>query len=111
MQHHPIFFSGSVYVPPNRLLNLLRQAVAYQIEVSRYHPRISPIVDTLLQDFSPFVIPNACKTIMQGHRGNVKCAEFVGHEGRTIISGSRYIHCMIFSSEEIRDIVFPLSYD
>ncbi|KAG0217380.1 hypothetical protein BGX33_010683 [Mortierella sp. NVP41] len=80
---------GSVYVPPNRLLNLLRQAVAHQIEVSRYHPRISPIVETLLQDFSPFVIPNACKTVMQGHRGNVKCAEFVGQEGRTIISGSR----------------------
>lgn len=64
--------------------------MAYQIEVSRYHPRISPIVDTLLQDFSPFVIPNATKTIMQGHRGNVKCAEFVGSEGRSIISGSRY---------------------
>ncbi|KAF9172104.1 hypothetical protein BGX20_006334 [Mortierella sp. AD010] len=79
---------GSVYVPPNRLLNLLRQAVAYQIDVSRYHPRISPIVDTLLQDFSPFVIPNATKTIMQGHRGNVKCAEFVGIEGLSIVSGS-----------------------
>lgn len=85
-----IFFSGSVYIPPNRLLNLLRQAVAYQIEVSRYHPRISPIVDTLLEDFSPFVIPNATRTIMQGHRGNVKCAEFLGSEGRSIISGSRY---------------------
>lgn len=76
-------------MPPNRLLNLLRQAVAYQIECSRYHPKISPIVETLLQDFSPFVIPNATRTIMQGHRGNVKCAEFVGSEGRSIISGSR----------------------
>ena len=98
-------------MPPNRLLNLLRQAVAYQIEVSRYHPRISPIVDTLLQDFSPFVIPNACKTIMQGHRGNVKCAEFVGHEGRTIISGSRYIYRVLFCYEEIRDTLFPLAND
>ncbi|KAF9935832.1 hypothetical protein BGZ67_002930 [Mortierella alpina] len=79
---------GSVYVPPNRLLNLLRQAVAYQIEVSRYHPRISPIVDTLLEDFSPFVIPNATRTVMHGHRGNVKCAEFVGSEGSSIVSGS-----------------------
>ncbi|KAF9971333.1 hypothetical protein BGZ73_005738 [Actinomortierella ambigua] len=79
---------GTAYVPPNRLLTLLRQAVAYQIEVSRYHPTISPNVDTLLEDFSPLVIPNATRTIMRGHRGNVKCAEFIGSEGRSIASGS-----------------------
>lgn len=37
---------GSVFVPPHRLLGLLRQAVAYQIEFARYHPRIAPKVAT-----------------------------------------------------------------
>ncbi|RUO95305.1 hypothetical protein BC936DRAFT_144563, partial [Jimgerdemannia flammicorona] len=38
--------SGPVYVPPHRLLTLLRQAVAYQVELSRYHPRVAPVVST-----------------------------------------------------------------
>jgi len=78
-----------MYVPPNRLLTLLRQAVAYQIEFSRYHPRIAPRVNTLLQDYTSFVIPNAVRATLIGHHGNVKCVEFIGEEGREIVSGSR----------------------
>jgi len=37
---------GNVYVPPNRLVTLLRQAVAYQIQFSRYHPKIAPAVNS-----------------------------------------------------------------
>ncbi|KAI9217748.1 hypothetical protein BC828DRAFT_408225 [Blastocladiella britannica] len=35
-----------VYVPPNRLLTLLKQAVAYQVVYSRYHPKVPPRVHT-----------------------------------------------------------------
>ncbi|KAI9143299.1 WD40-repeat-containing domain protein [Paraphysoderma sedebokerense] len=79
---------GSVYVPPNRLLSLLRQAVAYQIEFSRYHPRIAPKVTTLLQDYQSFIIPNAVRHTFTGHKGNIKCVDFVGEEGKLIASGS-----------------------
>ncbi|KAL6070987.1 WD40 repeat-containing protein SMU1 [Balamuthia mandrillaris] len=75
-------------VPPNRLLALLRQAVFYQLEFSRYHPKVVPKVTTLLEDFSPFVLPNALKDCFVGHRGNVKCVEFIGEEGFTLASGS-----------------------
>ncbi|CAG8561390.1 4547_t:CDS:2, partial [Acaulospora colombiana] len=43
----------------------------------------------LLQDYSSFVIPNAVRATLTGHRGNVKCVGFIGEEGRKIVSGSR----------------------
>ncbi|XP_024385842.1 uncharacterized protein [Physcomitrium patens] len=75
-------------VQPQRLLHLLKQAVRYQIEFSRYHPKVVPSVPTLLEDYSCFVLPNAHKTTFRGHRCNVKCVEFVGEEGTQIVSGS-----------------------
>lgn len=42
----PKLVLGNVYVPPNRLVTLLRQAVAYQIQFSRYHPKIAPAVNS-----------------------------------------------------------------
>ncbi|KAG0171159.1 hypothetical protein DFQ30_001382 [Apophysomyces sp. BC1015] len=80
--------NGSRYIPPDRLLSLLRQAVAYQIEFSRYHPKIAPAVNSLLENYTSFVIPNAAGATLAGHRGNIKCVEFVGEEGRRIVSGS-----------------------
>ena len=38
--------TGNRYIPPDRLLGLFRQAVAYQIEFSRYHPKIAPTVNS-----------------------------------------------------------------
>ncbi|KAJ2959604.1 hypothetical protein NQZ79_g4942 [Umbelopsis isabellina] len=80
--------SGNVYIPPNRLITLLRQAVAYQIQFSRYHPKIAPAVNSLLEDYTSFVIPNAIRNTLRGHEGNVKCVQFVGEEGRNVVSGS-----------------------
>ena len=100
-------------VPPQRLLGLLRQAVAYQMEFSRYHPQVAPKIHSyalhtqpsssplalhahtnsikrLLEDYSPFILPNALKTTYEGHLDNVKCVEFVGADGVTLASGSRY---------------------
>ncbi|KAJ1568449.1 hypothetical protein HK096_006452, partial [Nowakowskiella sp. JEL0078] len=90
---------GITPVPPNRMLNLLRQAAAYQIEFSRYHPRIAPKIVTLLQDYTSAVIPNAVRNTFVGHSANVKCVEFVGEEGKQIISGSSDNTCRIWDTE------------
>ncbi|CAK9879892.1 unnamed protein product [Sphagnum jensenii] len=75
-------------VQPQRLLHLLKQAVRYQVEFSRYHPKVVPSIPTLLEDYSCFVLPNAHKTTFRGHRSNVKCVDFVGEEGTLLVSGS-----------------------
>lgn len=76
------------YVPPKRLLKLLKQAVAYQVEFARYHPNVTPKISTLLHDFSPLIIPNSVKSIYLGHTKNVKCLSFLGQNGTRIITGS-----------------------
>eukprot|EP01137_Pigoraptor_chileana_P022042 Opistho-2@86488 len=76
-----------VPVPPNRLLTLLRQAVAYQIEFSRYHPKMIPEIESLLHDFTSLVVPNAIRSRLVGHTSNVKCVAFAGEEGHAILSG------------------------
>ncbi|KAI7862456.1 WD40-repeat-containing domain protein [Spinellus fusiger] len=80
--------AGNRYIPPDRLLTMLRQSVAYQIEFSRYHPKIAPAVNSLLENYTSFVIPNAVGTTFQGHQSNIKCVEFLGEEGRHVVSGS-----------------------
>ncbi|KAL7747329.1 hypothetical protein RI367_007383 [Sorochytrium milnesiophthora] len=76
------------YVPPGRLLHLMRQAAAYQVDFARYHPRVAPKLTTLLQDYTSYVIPNAVHRTFAGHRANVKCVDFVGEQGAYIASGS-----------------------
>lgn len=80
--------TSTAYVPPDRLLHLLEQAVAYQVEFARYQSKISPVVKTLLTDYTSFVIPNDTYRIFSGHKNNVKCAAFVGEEGNSIVTGS-----------------------
>ncbi|KAJ3281957.1 hypothetical protein HDU79_010366, partial [Rhizoclosmatium sp. JEL0117] len=91
--------SMSSFIPPHRLLTLLRQAVSYQIEFSRYHPRVAPKISTLLQNFQSVVIPNAVRKTYTGHKGNVKCAEFVGELGTQIISGSSDRMCRLWNTD------------
>ncbi|SPO47295.1 related to TAF5 - subunit of TFIID and SAGA complexes [Moesziomyces antarcticus] len=80
--------SGYTYVPPHRLLTMLHQAVAYQVEFARYHPKKAPVISGLLHDYTGFIVPNAVAHTMRGHRKNVKSVRFVGEEGRKIVSGS-----------------------
>ncbi|TPX76023.1 hypothetical protein CcCBS67573_g02710 [Chytriomyces confervae] len=91
--------SAVSYIPPNRLLTLLRQAVTYQLEFSRYHPRVAPKISTLLHNFEPVVIPNAVHKTFVGHKGNVKCVNFIGELGKQIISGSIDNKCHIWDTE------------
>ncbi|KAI9168631.1 hypothetical protein H9P43_008004 [Blastocladiella emersonii ATCC 22665] len=77
-----------VFVPPNRLINLLKQAVAYQVEYARYHPKVPPRIQSLLEDYTAYIIPNAVRHVLAGHADNVKCCTFVGADGQLIASGS-----------------------
>ncbi|KAJ1561602.1 hypothetical protein HK405_003400, partial [Cladochytrium tenue] len=90
---------GSYFVPPNRLLTMLRQAVAYQIEFSRYHPGVAPRIKTLLEDYQSLIVPNSVRHAFSGHRGNVKCAIFIGEQGERILSGSSDNTCRVWDSE------------
>lgn len=94
--------TGNRHIPPDRLLALLRQAVAYQIEFSRYHPKIAPTVNSLLDDYTSFVIPNAVGATLTGHQGNVKCIEFIGEEGKKIVSGSSDNTLRIWDTESAK---------
>lgn len=80
--------SQAPFIPPHRLKTLVHQAVAYQVEFSRYHPKKAPRVSTLLYDYESFVCPNAIMSTCYGHRKNVKALAWVGQEGRSIASGS-----------------------
>ncbi|KYR00548.1 hypothetical protein DLAC_02562 [Tieghemostelium lacteum] len=80
--------TGALFrVPPHRLISLLKQAVTYQIEFGRYHPKVVPKIKTLLEDYSCFVLPNSMKYQCLGHRKNVKSVEFIGN-GSILASGS-----------------------
>lgn len=80
--------SGQSFVPPNRLQTLLYQAMNYQVEFARYHSHKVPVVSSLLQDYSGFIVPNRCRKVLWGHNRNVKCARFVGELGHKVVSGS-----------------------
>lgn len=77
----------STELEPGRLVNLLQQACAYQIEFSDFDPRLRGKVNTLLADYQSHAVPNAVKSVFNGHQSNVKCLSFVGNEGTRIISG------------------------
>eukprot|EP01094_Clydonella_sp_ATCC50884_P029339 TRINITY_DN9159_c0_g1_i2.p1 TRINITY_DN9159_c0_g1~~TRINITY_DN9159_c0_g1_i2.p1 ORF type:complete len:598 (+),score=111.99 TRINITY_DN9159_c0_g1_i2:64-1857(+) len=78
----------SVQVPKDRLLHLFRQAAAYQLECSRYHPNTIPRISTLLADYSYSRIPNAEHACLRGHQASIKCVAFVGEEGLHVVSGA-----------------------
>jgi len=61
-------------------------------------------VNTLLQDYTSFVIPNAVRATLIGHRGNVKCVEFIGEEGREIVSGSSDNTIRVWDTESSKEI-------
>eukprot|EP00698_Gefionella_okellyi_P005108 TRINITY_DN14689_c0_g1_i1.p1 TRINITY_DN14689_c0_g1~~TRINITY_DN14689_c0_g1_i1.p1 ORF type:complete len:564 (-),score=73.00 TRINITY_DN14689_c0_g1_i1:15-1637(-) len=87
-------------VPPQRLLHLLKQSFIHQIQASRYKPKIAPRITSLLEDYSPFVLPNASRMVLRGHRDNVKCVDFVGDDGRFIVSGSSDNTVRIWRTED-----------
>lgn len=101
-------------LPNNRLLTLLHQAVAYQMEFSRYHPRTVPQSNNLLVDFECAILPNAVHATFVGHQQNVKCVHFVGKKGNLLASGSSDNSILLWpveegSREEESSKLFPTS--
>lgn len=41
-----------------------------------------------MEDYRPFVLPNALSGTFIGHKRNVKCVTFIGEEGIHLASGS-----------------------
>eukprot|EP01083_Nonionella_stella_P097845 275095_1 len=93
------YSSGASSVPSNRLVKLLQQSVAYQMEFSRYHPNSRQGIDTLLEDYQSFVLPNSLKSTFHGHSRNVKCIEFIGEQGLQIASGSSDTTVRLWNTE------------
>jgi hypothetical protein len=101
--------TASAEFPSGRLLELLQQAVAYQMEFNRFHPKLRShvtsyglgldlssscfevliLVSRLLHDHQSFVLPNVLHETFYGHVKNVKCVDFVADEALSISSGSR----------------------
>ncbi|KAJ1909258.1 hypothetical protein H4219_006429 [Mycoemilia scoparia] len=79
-----------VHVPPNRLVSLLSQAAAYQINTCSSHKsgQDIPIITSLLDGYAPKRVPNAPRSVFRGHRGNVKCVTYVGEYCSYVASGS-----------------------
>ncbi|CAG8547825.1 15661_t:CDS:10 [Rhizophagus irregularis] len=55
-------------------------------------------------DYTSFVIPNAVRATLTGHHGNVKCVEFIGEEGREIVSGSSDNTLRIWDTENSKEM-------
>ena len=70
-----------------RLVDLLKQAMAYQVEFSKYHPTSKPRVTSLLRDFECLVVPSHTHSTMGQGKRNIKCVAFVGTQGERIAAG------------------------
>lgn len=88
MDFEEIVRDGRSYVPPNRLMTLMRQAVAYQIGSSRYMSERTPQVSTLLENYETIILPDTCHKTFLGHTDNIKSVTFLGENGDYIASGS-----------------------
>ena len=95
-------------LPDGRLIQLLHQAVAYQMEFSRYHPRTIPQTNCLLSDFECDVLPNTIHATYKGHQDNVKCVTFVGQLGEVLASGSSDETILLWSTEGEEKIRSPI---
>ncbi|RKP01996.1 hypothetical protein CXG81DRAFT_2085, partial [Caulochytrium protostelioides] len=110
-------------VPPRRLEQLIRQAVARQVDACPYASTPARPVSTLLEDYSPLVLPNAVREIFRSPRlaaassatastgrgaglatlgvgltadASVKCAEWVGTHGALMVSGGSDGVCRVW---------------
>eukprot|EP00051_Salpingoeca_urceolata_P015997 m.210399 g.210399 ORF g.210399 m.210399 type:complete len:275 (-) comp18560_c0_seq1:72-896(-) len=69
-------------VPKARLVELLRQAVSYQVaSACRHQQEPAPKVETLLHNFETPAVPGHCQHVFRDHGDNVKCVGFVGTSG------------------------------
>eukprot|EP00658_Telonema_sp_P-2_P012246 TRINITY_DN14669_c0_g1_i5.p1 TRINITY_DN14669_c0_g1~~TRINITY_DN14669_c0_g1_i5.p1 ORF type:complete len:571 (+),score=161.32 TRINITY_DN14669_c0_g1_i5:109-1713(+) len=86
-------------VPPDRLVEMMHQAVAYQIEFNRYQPSVTPRVSTLLEDYTTCVLPSTTVHTLTAHKANVKCVTWVGEDGQAVATGSSDCDVRLWETE------------
>lgn len=85
-------------IPPGRLRRLVEQALAFQIESSKYRLRAPPRIGTILEDFECTVVPNKKKMVLTGNKQSLKCVTFVGDEALAIAAGSSDSNVRVWST-------------
>ena len=105
-------------LPPDRLLALLSQAVAFQVEFSRYRGadslpvapqegttagggRAAVVVTSLARDYECAATPNALREVLEGHWQGVKCLDFVGNDGQMLVSGGSDRRLLLWSTDPV----------
>jgi len=105
-------------LPPDRLLALLSQAVAFQVEFSRYRGadslpvapqegttagggRAPVVVTSLARDYECAATPNALREVLEGHWQGVKCLDFVGNDGHMLVSGGSDRRLLLWSTDPV----------
>lgn len=84
-------------VPRDRLLTLLKQAAAWQVDKAGPRGSAPYSISTLLCDYTRPTVPSHLDRLVRGHRANVKCVDFL-HDGFAV-SGSSDATLRIFSYE------------
>ncbi|KAL1411072.1 hypothetical protein Q8F55_002019 [Vanrija albida] len=87
-------------VPRDRLVTLLRQAAAWQIQASGDRSRGQWGVTSLLSDYARPSVPSRLQRLITGHTANVKCVDFVGEASGLGVSGSSDATLHIFSIDD-----------
>uniref|UniRef100_A0A7S2SNE6 CTLH domain-containing protein n=1 Tax=Rhizochromulina marina TaxID=1034831 RepID=A0A7S2SNE6_9STRA len=84
---------------PHRLVTLLQQATAFQMEFSRYRTTAPAKVTSLLRDYECSAVPNSVAHVLRGHCTDAKCLAFVGDQGNMLVSGGADGRVLVWDTE------------
>lgn len=83
-----------------RLVQLLKQAGAWQVQQSTRKGKGPWRISSLLQDYHPLTLPTRLSHLLSIHQSNVKCVSFISEDGNLAASGSSDSTVQIFSTED-----------
>ncbi|GAB5361840.1 hypothetical protein AAMO2058_000747200 [Amorphochlora amoebiformis] len=90
-------------LPPNRLVHLLQQAVAFQMHFSAptspSHTTSTTSQATLLKDYTTYGVPRLLHKDLMGHTMDVKAVCFLGDRGESFATGSSDKSIRIWDTE------------
>ena len=86
--------------PKGRLVHLMRQAVAWQVEHTRHRGHGPWTVTSLLKDYQTQSIPDHLRLRVTGHTANVKCVSYIGGDEPLAVSGSSDSTLRVFSTDD-----------
>ena len=59
--------------------------------VSRLMESSEILINRLMDDFQPLIIPSTLRRLIEGHKANIKCIDTLGPGTNSVISGSRLV--------------------